>query len=103
MALYQYFWSPKVKNDSMTVKLAKLGFLTGFLFARPSLLEGMGRVLDLSGTMNVYNISRSPQEADLRALLSDWLAVGGDLWAAVDAFECEHGQTLQEQRKAITV
>ena len=34
--------------------------------------------LDLGGTMVVYNDSPTPEEADNRALDSDWRAVGHD-------------------------
>jgi hypothetical protein len=50
-----------------------------YLFARPSLLEGMGRVLDLGGTLNTYSKSRSATAADSRAMRSDWQAIGDDL------------------------
>jgi hypothetical protein len=56
---------------------------TGVLFARPSFLEGFARLFDLGGTLNRYNISESPEEADVRALRADWEAVGDDLRQAI--------------------
>jgi len=56
---------------------------SGILFARPSFLEGFARIFDLGGTLNQYSESRSPQEADIRAIRSDWSAVGDDLRAAM--------------------
>ncbi len=53
--------------------------LTFMLFARPSFLEGMARIVDLGGTLQVYNESKTAEEADAKALLSDWLSVGDDL------------------------
>jgi hypothetical protein len=47
-----------------------------FLFGSLSFFEGMARMLDLGGTMVVYNDSPTPEEADNRALDSDWRAVG---------------------------
>ncbi len=41
-------------------------------------------MLDFAGTLNVYNESRNGQEADYRALASDWAIVGKDLKAAAD-------------------
>ena len=59
--------------------------MTDFLFANPSTLSGAGRVIDLMGTFDRYNRSASPQEADARALFSDWLAVGRDLMSSMNA------------------
>ena len=54
-----------------------------FLFARPSFLEGVSRVLDFGGTLNEYNESLSPQQADTIALRMDWEVIGHDLRGAV--------------------
>jgi len=40
-------------------------------------------MLDLGGTMVVYNDSPTPEEADNRALDSDWRAVGHDIESAM--------------------
>ena len=55
---------------------------SGRLFASPSLTEGIARVLDLSGTHDAYNEDLTPQEADSRALYSDWASVGDHLMTA---------------------
>ena len=55
-----------------------------FLFANPSIIEGMARVLDLGATLNEYNISQSSQEADIAAIKSDWDAVGSDLKSVME-------------------
>lgn len=49
------------------------------LFAKPSFVEGVGRILDFGGSMSQYNSSTSGQEADFRALSSDWRAIGEDM------------------------
>ena len=54
-----------------------------FLFARPSYLTGVARILDLGGQFDAYNVSRTPAEADVRAIMSDWAMVGLDLNRAV--------------------
>lgn len=59
--------------------------MTDFLFAKPSAVSGAGRVIDLLGTFDRYNLSPTPEEADARALFSDWLAVGRDLLCAMNA------------------
>lgn len=65
---------------------------TRILFPRPSFLEGIGRIFDFAGALNVYNQSRTPAEADLKAMNADWAAVGEDLWAAVEQAEKEFQQ-----------
>lgn len=52
---------------------------TDFLFARPSFLSGLARVLDVFGTFDSYNESRSGDEADIKAMFADWRITGQDL------------------------
>jgi hypothetical protein len=61
--------------------------LTDYLYARPSFLEGCGRVLDFGDTLTQYNTAVTAEQADLIAAYFDWLAVGNDLRAAVSAFD----------------
>jgi hypothetical protein len=56
--------------------------MTDFLFARPSILEGIGRNMDFFGSMNAYNYSGNGEEADIIALNSDLLAVYKDFHKA---------------------
>lgn len=58
-----------------------------YLFARPSFLEGVARVVDLGGTLQNYNVSKTEDEADLKALRKDWEAVGGDIKSAINKYE----------------
>ena len=53
------------------------------LFSRPSLCEGASRLMDFSGSLNQYNTSPSPSEADTRSLSHDWQAIGLDLEQAI--------------------
>jgi acetylornithine/succinyldiaminopimelate/putrescine aminotransferase len=55
---------------------------TGFLFAEPTFLSGIASLFDLSGSLVVYNESKTGQEADRRALASDWAVVGKDIRTA---------------------
>lgn len=57
--------------------------LSEFLFARPSFLEGIARLVDFGGFLNEYNTSNTPDEADFRAIAADWQVVGDDLRAAM--------------------
>lgn len=56
---------------------------TGFLFATPSFWQGAASVLDMGGTLVEYNSSETIQEADARALASDWAVTGKDIKAAI--------------------
>lgn len=60
---------------------------SSFLFARPSFIEGMARVMDLGGTMQIYNESKTEEEADSKALKKDWQAVGNDILSAINTYE----------------
>ena len=60
---------------------------TTFLFANPSFVEGMARVMDLGSTLQVYNESNTEKEADSRAIQKDWEAVGEDVYNALDKYE----------------
>lgn len=57
---------------------------TFYLFDEPSFFSGMSRVMDIGGTFNSYNNSKTPEEADIRALQLDWLCVGDDLVYAIN-------------------
>jgi hypothetical protein len=57
------------------------------LFARPSLIEGLARIMDFGHTLNTYNYSHSGEEADIKALRKDWQAVGIDLESALKEYE----------------
>ena len=65
----------------------KLNDDTCFLFADSNFVTGVATALDIGGTLIVYNESRNPQEADARALASDWYVTGRDLARAMEQFE----------------
>jgi hypothetical protein len=67
------------------------------LFARPSFLEGMGRIMDFGDVLQEYNRSLAPQQADSLAILADWGAVAQDIGAAVRQYE--EGGLRVEQTK----
>ena len=62
---------------------------TDFLFAQPSWISGIARVLDLFGVFDSYNESRTTAEADSRAMYADWRIVGQDLCDAAIRFQNE--------------
>jgi len=55
-----------------------------YLFANPTLLSEVGRVMDLGATLNEYNSSVTPELADFFAISSDWGSVGLDIQSAMD-------------------
>ena len=63
--------------------------LTDYLYARPSFLSGVARLFDFFGLFTRYNFSRTEEEADAKALYSDWRAIGQDLALAMRRFEAD--------------
>jgi hypothetical protein len=59
--------------------------MSDFLFARPSLLEGIGRNIDLFGVLNSYNDSYSGRAADLKARRNDLAVLKRDFIAAYES------------------
>lgn len=55
----------------------------GFLYARPSFVEGVARILDFGNTLNEYNYSRAPEQADFLALRADWRVAARDMGIAL--------------------
>lgn len=62
---------------------------TDFLFANPSFVVGIGRLVDLFGASDVYNESASTQEADARGIYSDFRITGEDIAAAIQDAKAE--------------
>lgn len=52
---------------------------TDFLYSSPSFLSGAASVLDIGATFTRFNTSATGEEADARAMWSDWAVVGQDL------------------------
>ncbi len=61
-------------------------FYSNFLYAQPSFLEGLARVIDAGCVLDEYNNMRSSHEADSFAMWADWAAVGADIKAATEQF-----------------
>jgi len=59
--------------------MGDMGGYSMFLFARPSLVEGGARILDFGDTLNEYNRSMTPEQADQIAIACDWHRVGLDI------------------------
>lgn len=66
-----------------------MGNYSCFLFAPPTFLEGMGRLVDFGDTLTEFNRSIDNAQADRLALWADWNAVGDDLGAVIGRFVTE--------------
>lgn len=67
------------------------------LFARPSFVYGFAKAFDPMRVTSDFNRSRTPEEADILAIRSDWHAIGADMQEAV---EQERGQSPRERYQA---
>ena len=47
----------------------------------------MAAVMDVGGSLAMYNISASGAEADERALASDWAVIGSHIQSAAESVE----------------
>jgi hypothetical protein len=52
----------------------------------PSFIKGVGRVFDFSQSLDSYNTSSTPEQADFDAIKSDWQAVGGDIKDSIEQY-----------------
>jgi hypothetical protein len=59
---------------------------SNFLFADPSMVYGVARLLDFEGNFVEYNRSATPAQADARAMFCDWAAVGSFLDDSIRIF-----------------
>lgn len=53
--------------------------------------------MDFAGTLNSYNTSNSEQNADERALASDWAVIGKDITRAIKHFEQKEKASTQAE------
>lgn len=60
-----------------------------FLYAVPNFVTGVSRILDFGSTLNTYNVSQSDEEADFKAIYSDWYMVGTDIKGAMEEYDRE--------------
>lgn len=60
-----------------------------FLFADSGFMAGAASIIDIGGTLVMYNESKSGQDADTRAIASDWAVTGKDINNSVEKFEKE--------------
>lgn len=64
-------------------------FRTDFLFPESSVVIGMGSVLNISGRYYDFNYSATEEEADRKAIASDWGMVGQDIEAKIEQMDAK--------------
>ena len=64
-----------------------MNIFSELLFARPSFIGGLAKVLDLGNTLTDYNFFSDGVESDARAIAADWKAVGMDIQTALNKYE----------------
>jgi len=57
------------------------------LFSMPDFLSGAARALDIGSTFDGYNESENGDEADRKAILTDWQQVGIELISAMEKYD----------------
>lgn len=67
---------------------------TSFLLPMNNFLVGLGSVLNVAGKYFDYNYSNSTEEADRKAIESDWQNVGQDIRFAQEKFKKKHKKDL---------
>ena len=65
-------------------------YIPNKLYANPSTIEGIARVVDLGATLQEYNTSMTEEQADFKAIRNDWRAIGDDFRFAIK----KYGQQL---------
>lgn len=53
-----------------------------YFFARPSVLEGFGRILDFQGELHPFDLPVTSENFDQAAMWSDWVIVGEEIRSA---------------------
>ncbi|SHG33270.1 hypothetical protein [Flavobacterium johnsoniae] len=72
----------------------KVIYRTDYLFSKCSIWRGIGSVFNLPGNYYEFDTSKTEQEADNKALTSDWENVGADIRNAKKKFEKENFNKL---------
>jgi hypothetical protein len=74
--------------------------VTDFLFAIPSFLSGVARVVDLGGRLDDLNSSPTPEATDFHASTADWNMIARDLLAAARLVAAEDVQEEEAQARS---
>ena len=60
-----------------------------FLFPDTGFLHGLARLVDFGKSLDQYNTTPASGDADTRALVQDWLAVGDDIRGAMNEIDID--------------
>ena len=74
-----------------------------FNYAQPSFIEGMARIFDFAGALDVYHTPQTDaatQRADTIALREAWVEVGQCMWDAIGQFEEIERDNLDAARES---
>ncbi len=74
---------------------SKVKLKSDFLFSKSTFWDGIASVLNLPGNYYEFNTSKSPEEADKKALISDWENVGEDIRQARKRFEKDNEEGIK--------
>lgn len=70
--------------------------LSTFLYARPSLIEGVARLIDFGNTLQEYNTSLTGEQADALAFAVDWQVIGDEFRSVMLSYEQLEAQITDE-------
>ena len=76
------------------MKKRNIRYKTDYLLPKNNFWVGMGSILNLTGSYFKYNYSKSDNEADLKALISDWDNIGEDIRKSKNSFEKKNKHKL---------
>lgn len=71
-------------------------YKTNILFNRPTFIDGIASIFNISGNYFEFNYSESGEEADRKAIESDWGVVGNDILEATGKLKKEIYEELIE-------
>jgi len=80
----------QIEKKEVAMSKTRKAKITSFLYARPSFLEGVGRVVDFGNALQKYNTSSSSARADERSIRSDWASVGSDMCQVLENTQINH-------------
>lgn len=73
-------------TDTIIMKNKPTDFSTTFLLPKNDFFIGMGSVLNIRGSYFKYKTSKSENQADTKAIDSDWRMTGRDICLASEEF-----------------
>lgn len=62
-------------------------YKTGYLFPRPSIIQGVGSIINIAGNHFHFNYSKTEEDADSNAIENDWGMVGNDILVATKSIK----------------